>query len=153
MPAGDVMVSFRADVGQDEELPVPQNLELVISAPSGVPQPSVTEQLGTTSAISGTPGITSYARQQVKVAHIAVGGDYTITTNGNDGSAVNPRLAFRPRQSLQRFSDVALLPGPDPGQPGGLPDYVAPGARTESDDGPAVMETICSRQVSESVGF
>jgi len=94
LPAGDVLVSFRADVGQDEELPIPRNLELVIAAPSGVPQPSVTNQLGGTFAISGTPGITSHARQQVKVVHIPVAGDYTVTTSGNDRSAVNPRLVF-----------------------------------------------------------
>jgi hypothetical protein len=111
LPAGEVMVSFRADVGQDEELPIPQNLELVITAPSGVPQPSVTEELGTTSAVSGTPGITSYARQQVKVAHIAVGGDYTITANGNDGAAVNPRLTFGHASLFRGFLMWPFFPG------------------------------------------
>lgn len=79
LPAGDVIVSFRADVGQDEDLPISPNLKLVIAAPSGILQPSVTERRGGTFAISGTPGVTSHARQQVKVAHIPVDGDYTIT--------------------------------------------------------------------------
>jgi hypothetical protein len=46
LPAGDVMVSFhavmpRADEGRRfEEIPIPENLELVITAPSGRPDPA-----------------------------------------------------------------------------------------------------------------
>jgi hypothetical protein len=78
LPAGDVKVSFFSEsFDVDSQLPIPQNLELVITAPSGAGEPSVTDKLG------GTTNIQFYgAHRQVKVAHIPVAGDYTITTNG-----------------------------------------------------------------------
>jgi hypothetical protein len=90
LPAGDVVVSIHTEVLEPEGEPViPQNLELVITAPSGAPEPSVTDQLGD-DIYTGT----SDAHRQVKVAHIPVAGDYTITTNGRDSASVSPRLSF-----------------------------------------------------------
>jgi hypothetical protein len=105
LPAGDVMVSFhavmpRADEGRRfEEIPIPENLELVITAPSGAAQPSVTEKIGLTNATN------TDEHRQVKVAHIPVAGDYTITTNAPESALrftlddkvtafVSPRLSF-----------------------------------------------------------
>ncbi|MDG5481288.1 hypothetical protein [Mycolicibacterium gadium] len=92
LPEGDVMISFHAimpDVqNYEKQMPLPQNLELVITAPSGAEQPTVSEDLGSTFAGD------SEAHRQVKVAHIVVAGDYTITTNGTDNPSVSPRLSF-----------------------------------------------------------
>ncbi|MFI5509079.1 hypothetical protein ACIA48_16535 [Mycobacterium sp. NPDC051804] len=92
LPEGDVMISFHAnmpDVQDDEkQMPLPQDLELVITAPGGAPQPTVSEDLGATFAGDND------AHRQVKAAHIFVAGDYTITTNGTDNPSVSPRLSF-----------------------------------------------------------
>jgi hypothetical protein len=93
LPAGDVVVSFHANMAglnhdASPPMPIPQNLELVITAPSGAAQPSVTEKLG------GTNAGDNEAHRQVKVAHIPVAGDYTITTNGGVSPSVSPRLSF-----------------------------------------------------------
>ncbi len=83
------MVSVRTETFDvDHPLPIPQNLELVITAPSGAAQPSVTDKLG------GTTTSDSDAHRPVKVAHIPVAGDYTITTNGRVSQLVSPRLLF-----------------------------------------------------------
>jgi hypothetical protein len=113
LPAGDVVVSFHAEMPgankgeRTDEMPIPQNLEMVITAPSGAAQPSVTEQLGGTTAVNGD------AHRPVKVAHIPVAGDYTITTNGGplnyslDGR-VSPFIS--PRLSFGRDSPFEFLP-------------------------------------------
>ena len=93
LPAGEVVVTFHADMpglnhDDSPQMPIPQNLELVITAPSGAAQPSVAEKLG------GTNAGDSEAHRPVKVAHIPVAGDYTITTDGRVNPSVSPRLAF-----------------------------------------------------------
>jgi hypothetical protein len=90
LPAGDVKVSFFSEsYDVDRQLPIPQNLELVITAPNGAAQPSLTDKLG------GTTNIQFYgAHRQVKVAHIPAADDYTIATNGDVTPFAKPRLAF-----------------------------------------------------------
>jgi hypothetical protein len=105
LPAGDVVVSFHAEMPGANEgertdpIPKPQNLELVITPPSGVAQPSVTEKIG-----SGTAD-NSDVHRPMKVVHIPAAGDYTIATNapeetlrftldGKVRAFVNPRLSF-----------------------------------------------------------
>jgi hypothetical protein len=93
LPAGDVVVTFHADMpglnhDDSPQMPIPQDLELVITAPSGAAQPSVTEKLG------GTNAGDSEAHRPVKVAHIPVAFDYTITTSGTVDPSVSPRLSF-----------------------------------------------------------
>ncbi len=105
LPAGDVVVSFHAvmpganEGERTDPIPKPQNLELVITPPSGVAQPSVTEKIG-----SGTAD-NSEVHRPMKVVHIPAAGDYTIATNAPEASLrftldgkvrafVNPRLSF-----------------------------------------------------------
>jgi hypothetical protein len=90
LPATDVMVSFHYTGDSAEEgIDNPENLELVITAPNGAAQPSVTDDLGDETQI----GVGNDQRVQVKVAHIPVAGDYTVTAYGKTSYA-SPRLAF-----------------------------------------------------------
>jgi hypothetical protein len=96
LPAGDVTVGFHglypegADI--DKPIPMPQDLEVTITPPSGVPEPKVTKILGEASGDRNTD--TGDGRRPVRVAHIPQAGDCTITTNGKVTPFVNPRLAF-----------------------------------------------------------
>jgi hypothetical protein len=90
LPAGDVVVSYHYKMSNpDDASTIPKNLELGIRAPNALPQPSVTDDLGDDIYTNE-----SETHRQVKVAHIPVDGDYTITTNGSDSPSVNPHLAF-----------------------------------------------------------
>lgn len=105
LPAGDVVVSYHYNMpNPDDKSTIPQNLELVITAPSGFPQPSVTDHLGDVS----TNEDETY--RPVKVAHIPVDGDYTITTTSSVSPSVNPRLAFGHNSPLG-FPKWPLLAG------------------------------------------
>ncbi len=102
LPAGDVVVGFHLVMPANEDdpapLPTPRGLELIIAAPSGVPQPTATEIDN-----GGTVVYERDAHHPMKVVHIAVAGDYTITANApeealqftTNGKALeNPRLSF-----------------------------------------------------------
>jgi hypothetical protein len=106
LPAGDVTVSFHGMYPQgadtDKPLPSRQDLELTITAPSGVAEPNVTED--STQAV--TTGHDAHRSEWV--AHIAQAGDYTITTNGKVTPYVSPRLSFG---HLSRFWFVSWLFG------------------------------------------
>jgi hypothetical protein len=92
LPAGDVTISFHGvypeGVSIDNDLSIPDGLEVTITPPSGVAEPSVTEKIGYT-----TTGNNDDGWRSVRVAHIPQAGDYTITTNGKT-EFVSPRLAF-----------------------------------------------------------
>jgi hypothetical protein len=79
LPAGDVTVSFNASHIADVGLP--DDLEMTITPPSGVAEPTVTQD--------SRRNQTSW-----RVAHIAQAGDYTITTNGKVTDYDSPRLRF-----------------------------------------------------------
>jgi hypothetical protein len=79
LPAGDVTVSFNASHIADVGLP--DDLEMTITPPSGVAEPTVTQD--------SRRNQTSW-----RVAHIAQAGDYTITTNGKVADYDSPRLSF-----------------------------------------------------------
>jgi hypothetical protein len=90
LPAGEVTISFRTQlIGSSggSGLPVPP-LSMNIAAPSGLADPVVTENFGGTTTVNGD------ARRRVWVAQIAQDGNYTVTTNGQVGAFLDPRLAF-----------------------------------------------------------
>ncbi|MGV0791138.1 SHOCT domain-containing protein [Mycolicibacterium sp. XJ1819] len=89
LPQGEVTISFHTLIsGQPTSgLPVPQ-LQMSITPPPGVPEPTVTESLG------GTTTVNNDAHVRVWTAHIAEPGDYEIVTDGEVGGYIDPRLAF-----------------------------------------------------------
>lgn len=90
LPAGEVTVSFHTLVIGSPSgggLPVPQ-LGFDIDPPDGVAEPAVTEDYG------GTTTVNNDAHRRVWVMQVPAEGDYTITTDGQTGGFINPRLAF-----------------------------------------------------------
>ncbi|BBX73098.1 SHOCT domain-containing protein [Mycobacterium shinjukuense] len=95
LPAGEVTVSLHTLVIGSTGgggLPVPP-LGVTINPPEGVPQPVVTESIGSTTTINND------AHVRVWLAQVPVEGTYTITTDGQVGGYINPRLAFGHRSS------------------------------------------------------
>jgi hypothetical protein len=96
LPAGDVKVSFHTEIAGTMEgggLPIPQNLEVTISPPDGVAEPTFARNIG------GTDADNQDARVQVGTAQIRAPGDYTITTDGKASAFLSPRLAFGHRSN------------------------------------------------------
>jgi hypothetical protein len=90
LPAGDVTVSLHAVVisgSNSGGLPVPP-LGITIAPPDGVPQPAVTESIGSTTTVNND------AHVRVWMAHIPASGTYNITTDGQVNGFMLPRLAF-----------------------------------------------------------
>lgn len=90
LPAGEVTVSLHTLVigGTDGVgLPVPP-LGISIDPPDGVPQPVVTESIGSTTTINND------AHVRVWMVQVPAEGTYHITTDGQVGGFINPRLAF-----------------------------------------------------------
>ena len=90
LPAGEVTVSLHTVVisGPDGGgLPVPP-LGVTISPPDGVAQPSMTENIGSTTTVNND------AHVRVWVAQIPAAGTYNITTDGQVNGFIAPRLAF-----------------------------------------------------------
>jgi hypothetical protein len=94
LPQGEVTISFHTQIiGSGAGLPVPE-MSVGIVAPDGVPDPQLTEDIGATTTVN------SDARVQVWVARIPEAGVYDITTEGQVGAFVSPRLAFGHGSSL-----------------------------------------------------
>ncbi|OBI90225.1 SHOCT domain-containing protein [Mycobacterium sp. 1245805.9] len=95
LPQGQVTVSFHTKVANTQggftvggnDLPIP-HLQLTIAPPAGVAEPTLTEH----SSATTTDG--DDAHQQVWVAQIPQTGDYTVSTDGEVGGFISPRLAF-----------------------------------------------------------
>ncbi len=90
LPAGQATVSLHTLViggTGGTGLPVPP-LRISITPPDGVPQPEVTESIGSTTTVNNDA--------HVRVWHVQVPkeGNYTVVTDGQVGGYVNPRLAF-----------------------------------------------------------
>lgn len=94
LPAGEVTVSLHTIMmgGSNGGLPVPP-LGVTIAPPEGVAQPTVNENIGSTTTVNND------ARVRVWVAQIPVSGTYTVTTDGQVNGYVNPRLAFGHKSS------------------------------------------------------
>ena len=90
LPRGEVTVSLHAVVmggSNGGGLPVPP-LGVTITPPDGVPQPAVTENIGSTTTVNND------AHVRVWVAQIPADGTYNITTDGQVSGYIVPRLAF-----------------------------------------------------------
>lgn len=90
LPAGDVTVSLHTLViggTNGVGLPVPP-LGISISPPDGVPQPEVTESIGSTTTVNND------AHVRVWMVRVPVEATYRVTTDGEVGGYINPRLAF-----------------------------------------------------------
>jgi hypothetical protein len=94
LPQGEVTISFHTQIiGSGGALPVPP-ISVGIVAPDGVAEPELTEDIGATTTVNND------ARIQVWVAQIPEAGSYDITTDGQVGAFVSPRLAFGHGSSL-----------------------------------------------------
>lgn len=96
LPAGHVTVSFHAVVTGGTSgggLPVPP-LTVSIDPPAGAAPPVVTENFGSTTTVNND------AHARVWVAEVAVNGQYHVTTNGQVGGFIEPRLAFGHQSSF-----------------------------------------------------
>jgi hypothetical protein len=90
LPAGEVTVSFHTEVVGSPRgggLPVP-NLKLGIDPPAGVPEPEVTESVGSTTTVNNDSHV------RVWLVHVPAEGIYHIRTDGHVGGFISPRLAF-----------------------------------------------------------
>jgi hypothetical protein len=88
LPAGDVTVSFHS-TGIAHTLSLPDDLEMTITPPSGVAEPTVTQDWrGNEANHNGD------AHRSWRAAHIAQAGDYTIKTNGKVTDYDSPRVSF-----------------------------------------------------------
>ena len=90
LPRGEVTVSLHALVvggSNGGGLPVPP-LGVTITPPDGMPQPVVTENIGSTTTVNND------AHVRVWVAQILADGTYNITTDGQVNGFIEPRLAF-----------------------------------------------------------
>ncbi|MCV7195901.1 SHOCT domain-containing protein [Mycobacterium angelicum] len=88
LPAGEVTVSLHTLViGDGGGLPVPP-LGITIKPPEGMPQPAVTESIGSTTTVNND------AHVRVWMVHVPAEGTYDVTTDGQVNGYINPRLAF-----------------------------------------------------------
>ena len=90
LPAGEVTISLHTVIiggPNGGGLPVPP-LGVTIDPPSGVAQPTVTENFGSTTTVNND------AHVRVWVTQIPSEGNYNITTDGKVNGYIDPRLAF-----------------------------------------------------------
>ncbi len=90
LPAGEVTVSLHTKVISSPSgggLPVPP-LSVDVQSPAGVADPEFEESIG------GTTTVNNDTRRRLWRMRVAAAGDYQITTNGEVGGFIAPRLAF-----------------------------------------------------------
>lgn len=90
LPAGEVTVSLHTRVISSPSgggLPVPP-LSVGVVPPTGVAQPEFTENIGSTTTVNND------SRRRLWRVQVATAGEYQITTDGQVGGFITPRLAF-----------------------------------------------------------
>lgn len=90
LPAGEVTINLHTQVISSPSgggLPVPP-LSLRVQPPDGVAQPAVEESVG------GTTTVNNDAHRRLWRMHVVTDGEYRITTDGQVGGFIAPRLAF-----------------------------------------------------------
>ncbi len=90
LPRGEVTISLHAEVIGSPNgggLPVPP-MGVTIVPPNGVADPTVTENVGSTTTVNND------AHVRVWVAQVPADGTYNISTDGKVGGFIDPRLAF-----------------------------------------------------------
>lgn len=93
LPEGEAIVSFHVYGYGGNGLRVPR-LTFDITPPPGAPDPTVTEDLGSTVSVNDD------AHRRVWFMRVAVEGDYQVLTRGVVGGYVEPRLSFGRTRSL-----------------------------------------------------
>ncbi|MEW5813583.1 MAG: SHOCT domain-containing protein [Actinomycetota bacterium] len=89
LPAGEVTINFHTAVpgGIDGGFPVPP-LKVGIDAPDGVPEPVLTERIGSTTSVNNDVHVHIWNMQ------VAQDGVYDVRADGSVGGYIQPRLAF-----------------------------------------------------------
>ncbi|MGH3968157.1 MAG: SHOCT domain-containing protein [Mycobacterium sp.] len=90
LPAGEVTVNFHTEVigsPRGGGLPIPR-LKMGIDPPPGVPEPVVTESIGNTTTVNNDSHV------RVWLLRVPADATYHITTDGQVGGFISPRLAF-----------------------------------------------------------
>jgi hypothetical protein len=89
LPAGEMTVSFHTvTTGTPTSgFPIP-NLSFGITGPAGVPEPTVTENIG------GTTSVNSDVRVRIWMVHIPQEGTYDVKAEGSVDGYIAPTLAF-----------------------------------------------------------
>lgn len=90
LPAGEVTVSLHTRVISSPTsggLPVPP-MSLGVRPPAGVAQPDIEESIGITTTVNND------SRRRLWRMQVVTAGDYQITTDGEVGGYIAPRLAF-----------------------------------------------------------
>ncbi|MCV7261260.1 SHOCT domain-containing protein [Mycobacterium shimoidei] len=90
LPEGEVTVSFHTQVVGSPSgggLPIP-GLKMGIDPPAGVPEPVVTENVGSTTTVNNDSHV------RVWTVRVPADGTYQIRTDGQVGGFISPRLAF-----------------------------------------------------------
>jgi hypothetical protein len=90
LPAGEVTVSLHTRVSSSPSgggLPVPA-LSLRVVPPAGMAEPEFEESVGITTTVNND------SRRRLWRMRVAVAGDYQVTTGGEVGGYIAPRLAF-----------------------------------------------------------
>jgi hypothetical protein len=89
LPRGEVTINFHTVMmgSGGGGLPVPP-LGITFTPPDGVAQPTVTENIGSTTTVNNDAHI------RVWTAQIPADGTYNITTDGQVNGYINPHLAF-----------------------------------------------------------
>jgi hypothetical protein len=89
LPRGEVTMSFHTVVvgSPNGGLPVPP-LGITFTPPDGVAQPTVTENIGSTTTVNND------AHVRVWTAQIPADATYNVTTDGQVNGFIQPRLAF-----------------------------------------------------------
>ncbi|CAJ1496629.1 SHOCT domain-containing protein [[Mycobacterium] kokjensenii] len=158
LPVGEVTVSLHTRVISSPTgggLPVPP-ISLGVTSPDGAPDPEFEESIGPTTTVNND------SRRRLWRMQVAVAGDYQITTDGQVGAYIAPRLAFG--EHAGRWSLVWIFAGIF-GL--GLLDLIAArwfavrgrprsvrsdGAATES-AAETVMESVAGRYVPDDEGI
>ena len=106
LPAGEVMISFHVRNYGGRGLTLPR-LNVDITPPPGVADPTVTEDFGPTVSVNDD------AHRRVWFMRVPVEGDYRVITNGQVGGYADPRLAFgrtRPVDApLRLFTALSVI--------------------------------------------
>ncbi|WP_006241007.1 SHOCT domain-containing protein [Mycolicibacterium tusciae] len=89
LPEGEITVSFHTvTTGRPTSgFPIP-NLSFGITPTNGLPEPTVTENIG------GTTSVNSDIRVRIWTAHIRQAGTYEVEVKGSVDGYITPRLAF-----------------------------------------------------------
>jgi hypothetical protein len=89
LPSGEVTINFHTVMlgSGGGGLPVPP-LGITFAPPDGVAQPTVTENIGSTTTVNND------AHVRVWTAQIPAEGTYNVTTDGQVNGYINPHLAF-----------------------------------------------------------